>query len=475
MKGSIMFDQGVKQIHEATMRILAQTGMTFHLPEAVETAKKHGLKTSGQTVYFSERQLMDLISLAPSRFVLSGVNPDKAVLIGGHETHHIPGGGSQFFLEEDETLRDADMRDYVRLTRLFHNAPEIPIMAAMVVQPGDVKPEDTLGHVLFQFFQHTDKPFLSAAGSERTTRLALELTAIANGGWDEMAKTPRIMVVANPLSPLKMDHQATYFLMEIARRGQVICVAPCAMAGTTAPMTLAGAFVQTNAETLAGIALAQMVRPGTPSVYGFLTTTSDLKTGSIATGSPEQSISAVWGGKLARFYNLPCRLGGGGLTDADVNGVQSGYESMMNLLTASQAGSSISFQAAGVLGAFNAMNMSKAVTDLEVIGMVNRLKKDITISPQTLAEDIIGQVAPDGQYLTQPHTVKNCRREVYLPHLSYRGPMARNGQAALERSRILQEVKRREESYSAPDLPPSLVKDMKKFLAGEGIEPGSYN
>ncbi|MDR2945856.1 MAG: trimethylamine methyltransferase family protein [Candidatus Adiutrix sp.] len=466
-----MFDHGVLQIHEATMRVLAKKGMVFHRPEAVELAKKHGLKTEGETVYFTEKQLMGLISLAPSRFTLSGPNPEKAVLVGSRETHHIPGGASQFFLEADGQLRDAEMRDYVRLTRLFHSAPEIPIMAGMVVQPSDVKPEDTLGQVLYQLFQLTDKPFLSAAGNERTTRLALEMTAIANGGWGEMEKCPRIMVVANPLSPLKMDHHATYFLMEIARRGQAICVAPCAMAGTTAPMTLAGAFVQTNAETLAGIALAQMVRPGAPAVYGFLTTASDLKTGSIACGAPEQALSAIWGGKLAQFYKLPCRLGGGGLTDADVNGVQSAYEAFMNLNAAAQAGSSISFQSAGVLGAFNAMNMEKAVTDLEIIGMVNRIKKDIVISPETLAEDVIDKVAPDGQYLTQPHTVKNCRKELYLPHIAYRGPMARSGQAELERKRILDEAARREAAYAGPQVSPDMVKDMKAFLAKEGIEP----
>ncbi|UQZ87836.1 hypothetical protein C4J81_00815 [Deltaproteobacteria bacterium Smac51] len=466
-----MIDQGVLQIHEATMRVLNKKGMAFHRPEAVELAKKHGLKTDGETVYFTEKELMKFISLAPSRFTLSGPNPDKGVLVGSPETHHIPGGASQFFLEEDGLLRDAEMKDYVRLTRLFHSAPEIPIMAGMVVQPGDVEPDDTLGQVLFQLFQLTDKPFLSAAGGERPTRLALELTAIANGGWAEMEKNPRIMVVANPLSPLKMDHHATYFLMEIARRGQAICVAPCAMAGTTAPITMAGAFVQTNAETLAGIALAQMVRPGTASVYGFLTTASDLKTGSIACGAPEQAISAIWGGKLAAFYNLPCRLGGGGLTDADVNGVQSAYEAFMNLNAAAQAGSSISFQSAGVLGAFNAMNMGKVVTDLEIIGMVNRIKQDIVISPETLAEDIIEKVAPDGQYLTQAHTVMNCRKELFLPHLSYRGPMARHDQAALERKRILDEVERREQAYAAPKVPASVVKDMKTFLSKEGIEP----
>lgn len=466
-----MIDQGVKQIHEATMRVLAKKGLSFHWPAAVELAKKHGLKVDGETVYFTERQLMDLISLAPSRFTVSGPDPDKAVLIGGEETHHIPGGGPQFFLEENGLLRDAEMRDFIRFTKLFHSAREIPIMAALAVQPGDVKPEDTVGHVLYQLHQLSDKPFLTPAGNERTTRIVLEMTALANGGWAEMEKRPRVIVVANPLSPLKMDHHATYFLMEFARRGQAVCVAPCAMAGSTAPMTLAGAFVQTNAETLAGIALAQMVRPGAYSIYGFLTTASDLKTGSIACGAPEQALSAVWGGKLARFYQLPSRLGGGGLTDADVNGVQSGYEAMMNLLTASQAGSSISFQAAGVLGSFNAMNMEKAVTDLEIIGMVERLKKDITISAETLAEDIIDKVAPDGQYLTQPHTVKHCRQEVFLPRLSYRGPMGRGDQREAERRRILAEVTRREEAYAAPGRPSSLAKDMRDFLAKEGITP----
>ncbi|UQZ90263.1 hypothetical protein C4J81_14055 [Deltaproteobacteria bacterium Smac51] len=466
-----MIEQGVKQIHAATMRVLEKKGMVFHLPEAVELAKKHGLRVEGETVYFTEKQLMDLIALAPSRFVLRGSNADKGVLIGDYKTHHIPGGGPQFFLEENGHLRDAEMKDHLRFTKMFHSADEIPIMAALCVQPGDINPDDTVGHVLYQMFTHSDKPFLTPAGNERVTRIVLEMTALANGGWSEMDKEARVMVVANPLSPLKMDHHATYFLMEFARRNQAIVVAPCAMAGSTAPMTLAGAFVQTNAETLAGIALAQMVRPGAKCVYGFLTTASDLKTGSIACGAPEQAISAIWGGKLARFYKLPSRLGGGGITDADVTGVQSGYEAMMNILAASEAGSSISFQAAGVLGSFNCMNMEKAVCDLEIIGMVNRINRDIVISPETLAEDVIDKVAPNGQYLTQPHTVKNCRKEIFLPHVSYRGPMTREHQHESERGRILAEVKRREEAYSAPDLPASLAKDMKDYLAKEGIEP----
>lgn len=378
-------DVGVEQIHQASMRVLAEKGQVFHLPEAVEIAKKNGLKVDGATVFFTERQLMDLITRAPARFTMTGATEKQSVVVGDNHTRHIPGGASQFFMEADGFQRDAEMRDYVVLTKLFHAAAEIDIMAGMVVQPSDVKPEDTLGHVLYQLLRLTDKPLQILAGDARTNRIIFNMIKIARGGEGAL-NSPRVMVVANPLSPLRMDQSACFFLMDFARNGQPVCVAPCAMAGSTAPMTLAGAFVQTNAETLAGLALAQMVNPGVPVIYGFLTTMSDLKTGSIATGAPEQALSAIWGARLAKFYNLPCRTGGGGLTDSDCVGAQSGYESMMNLMAAALAGSHVSFQSAGVLGAFNTMNLEKAVSDLEAIGMVNRIRAGVAFSDETLAE-----------------------------------------------------------------------------------------
>jgi trimethylamine--corrinoid protein Co-methyltransferase len=106
-----------------------------------------------------------------------------------------------------------------------------------------------------------------------------------------------------------------------------------------------------------------------------------------------------------------------------------------------------------------------------VIGMVNRIKRDITINAETLAENIIEKVAPNGQYLTEPHTVKYCRKEIFQPHVSYRGPMTRQDQQQAEHKRILAEVKRREEAYVPPDIPASVVKGMKDYLATEGIDP----
>ena len=467
-----MIDASVLQIHDATMKILAETGMVFHCQEAVDLAKGHGLKVSDKTVYFTEKQLMALISLAPARFTVSGPNPDKAVLVGDpRTTHFIPAGAAPFYMDEDDHIRDATVKDFIYLTQLFQASPEIAIMAGRAVQPADVKPDDAVGHLLYHLLQMTDKPFLLSCGGERSTKLMLDMVGMAHGGEAEFRRRPRFISVTNPLSPLQMDQVASQLLLTMTRAGQVICVAPCAMAGGTAPMTMAGAFVQTNAETLAGIAMGQMANPGAPMIYGFLTTVSDLKTGGIATGAPEQAISAFWGGKLARFYNLPCRVGGGGLVDAEGPGVQSAYESMMNFMSTALAGSHISFQSAGVLAAFNIFSPKKAVADLEEIGMVKRIQEGITLSTEQLALDVIHQVGPGGQYLTHPHTVKFCRKGVFTPHLSLRRSSGRSDWHQAEQDRLKAELKRRVDSYVRPEIPSGLAADLKKYLQSQGIDP----
>ncbi len=97
--------------------------------------------------------------------------------------------------------------------------------------------------------------------------------------------------------------------------GQPVVIAAAGMAGTTSPITLAGTLALTNAEILAGIAVAQMIRPGTPVVYGSQTTNANMKTGSITIGSPEGALCYQYGAKLAKYFDLPCR-GGGSLTEA---------------------------------------------------------------------------------------------------------------------------------------------------------------
>ena len=83
-----------------------------------------------------------------------------------------------------------------------------------------------------------------------------------------------------------------------------------AMAGASAPVTLAGTLVVHNAEVLAGIALAQLTRRGTPMFYGSSTTAMDLRLAAASVGSPECGVISAAVAVIAKQYRLPSYVAG---------------------------------------------------------------------------------------------------------------------------------------------------------------------
>jgi trimethylamine--corrinoid protein Co-methyltransferase len=192
------------------------------------------------------------------------------------------------------------------------------------------------------------------------------------------------------------------------------------MAGSTAPITLAGTLTTQTAELLAGIALTQLISPGTPVIFGSTSTNIDMKSGALAIGSPELSQMIAAHGQLARHYGLPSRSGGA-LTDASYPDAQAAFESMLSLTTTVNSGIDFVLHAGGILSSYLAFSYEKLVLDDEMCGMVRRLKQGLVVDDKTLAYDVIADVGPGGNYLMEMHTVKRCRKEFWKPDLCDRG------------------------------------------------------
>jgi trimethylamine--corrinoid protein Co-methyltransferase len=203
-------------------------------------------------------------------------------------------------------------------------------------------------------------------------------------------------------------------LLEYARWRQPVIIALLVMAGSTGPITLAGVLAQQNAEILAGVTLAQLVSPGTPVIYGSTSTNILMKTGALSIGSPELALIVVATIQMARHYGLPSRSGGA-LTDAHYPDAQAGSESMLSLLTAVNSGVDFVVHAAGILSSYLAFSYEKFILDDEMCGMVRRFRRGITVTPETLAYEVIARVGPGGNFLMEPHTVERCRTEFWQP------------------------------------------------------------
>jgi trimethylamine--corrinoid protein Co-methyltransferase len=291
------------------------------------------------------------------------------------------------------------------------------MMGHLMVGPSDVPAHKAYLHMLHAEMIHSDKPFVGSVDGQTGARHTMQMASILFG--EEQIDRPVTVGAISSLTPLGYTVEMTEAIIEYARWRQPALISAAAMAGLTAPITLAGLLAVQNAELLAGITLAQLVNPGTPVIYGSTSTNADMKTGSLAIGSPENALIVTAVAQLGRFYGLPHR-GGGALTDAHTPDARAGYESMQNLLAAVNSGMDFVLHAAGILGSFISFSFEKFVLDDEMCGMVRRYRRGFDVTPETLAYAVIDKVGPGGNYLMEPHTLQRYRTEFWQPTIGDR-------------------------------------------------------
>jgi len=396
-------------IHQTSMRLLTNVGVSFPQAEALRTFKEHGARVDGERVYLTEAQVMAALAGIPKQFTLHARNPKRSVVVGGGSTVFAPGYGAPFLVDAEEGKRGATLEDYHNLAKLAHALPNQDVSGYLLVDPE--LPSGHL-HMLYAHMIHSDKPFIGSTAGAIGARQTLEMARILFGG--DLGDRAITISLINSLSPLAYSTEMLDVLMEYAPARQPMVIAALAMAGSTGPVTLAGVLAMQTAELLAGIVLTQWISPGMPVVFGSTSTNIDMKTGALCIGSPELSQMVAAHAQLARYYGIPSRSGGS-LTDASYPDAQAGFESMMGLLTTANSGVDFVLHAAGILSSYLAFSYEKFVLDDEMCGMVRRLRRGFTVDADTLAYDVIAKVGPGGNYLMEDHTVERCRTEFWKP------------------------------------------------------------
>jgi trimethylamine--corrinoid protein Co-methyltransferase len=413
----ILSQEDVERIHQTSMRILSTVGVEFPSAEALSVFKRHGVKTDGSRVYIREKQLWKALETVPPQFTLQARNAKRNVVVGDGEPVFAPGYGAPFLIDAEGNKRTPTMDDYHRLVKLADALPNQDVSGHLLAEPGDVPAETAPLHMLYAHVTHSDKPFIGSVDSELAVRHTMEIVRMLFG--DDQDSQPATLGVISSLTPLSYSREMVGALMAYAREGQALLVANLAMAGTTAPITLAGVLAMQNAEMLAGVCLSQLVKPGTPVIYGTTSTNVDMRTGALAIGSPELAQVTAAHMQLVRHYGLPSR-GSGALTDANYPNAQAGLESMMGMLTVVNSGADFVLHAAGILSSYLAFSYEKFVLDDEICGRVRRFHRPLTVDKETLAYDTIARVGPGGHFLTEDQTVKRCRTEFWEPTISDR-------------------------------------------------------
>jgi trimethylamine--corrinoid protein Co-methyltransferase len=342
------------------------------------------------------------------------------------------------------------------------------------VEPIDIHPSVRHLECIRDLSVLTDKVFHNySLGKERNVD-GIEITRIARGISDEqLLEEPSVFTIINTNSPLKLDVPMMEGIIQMSSKGQVVIVTPFTLSGAMAPVTIAGALVQQNAEALSGIAFAQMVKKGAPVGYGGFTSNVDMKSGAPAFGTPEYMKAQLVGGQLARRYQIPYRTSN--TCAANTVDAQAAYESVFSLWGAIQGGGNMMMHAAGWLEGGLRCSYEKTILDIDLLQMVAEFLTPLDLSEEALGFDAIQSVGPGGHFFGTQHTQDRYKTAFYSPIISdwrnFETWVEAGSPTALEKANRV--WKERLASYEEPYMDPAIREELDAFVEKRRSEGGA--
>jgi trimethylamine--corrinoid protein Co-methyltransferase len=406
-------------IHEASLKILAETGIVFHSQEALTICKNHGASINGKTVFFPKKLIRQVIESAPQTFRWKAQNEDQSVTVGDPEEKLLlqPNSGPVFIQDLDHGRRTATIEDFANIIKLCQASDIVNLVGSFPVDPADLSPDQKHLYMMYEILKNTDKPLIGFETDGPKARQALDMVAIAMGQRDVLREHHCVGIAVCPLSPLSFRPSTCETIIEYAKQNQVIFFTAAIMAGFSGPISLFGTTILHNAEVLAGITLAQLVNPGNPVVYSIGSTVANMKNGNFITGSPEMMLIHLAALQMGlEYYRLPTRSMCG-MTDSKIIDCQAGYETMQNLMTGILGGAHMIFECLGVLDAIMTTSYEKLMIDLEIIGRVLRIQRGIDTSGKEQALESIQKIGHKSAYIDHADTLANFRHR-WRPALS---------------------------------------------------------
>jgi len=455
----------IRDIHQASIQILSETGMWIGNKDLVEMACARGLAVDGQMVYFTEEVVEKAIAAASCEFLLKARNSEYDMEFNLDTTAVGMGRSAPFVMTRDGQRRTADADDFIALMKLGHSLDAVQLPGPLVF-PGEIPEKDVYAFMMAAQVRYSDKPF------HLTTDQDLDILCMSMGITPETLKKDAEkgicygQVTVNSLSPLAFTDGQGRILKNMAEHGIPLCLSPTPATGATGPCSIFGNLVLNNCEILGMLVFAQWVRPGLPVFYGAFPSGSDMRTMNATYGGPETRKMEMASGLMAKHYGLLSRSNV--VNDAQVSDFQAGAESMFNLVTAFEG--QVNFiPGCGLLASFAAASSVKMVLDAELIEYARYYSRPISCEDtveQTVA--FIQEVGPRGNFVTNSHTYSNFRDVLHHPDLFSRVSYEKwaNGRACLvddaqnKADKLLQD-------YQQPDIDTDLDKRLAVFC-----EPG---
>ncbi|MBM1631975.1 trimethylamine methyltransferase family protein [Sulfitobacter mediterraneus] len=472
----VLTEEALEIIEQNADTILEEVGVNFlDNPAALQRWRDAGADVDGERVRIPRGLARKLCATAPAQYTQHARNPERSVVVGGRNLVLAPVYGPPFVRDAAGGRRYATMADFNKFVKLAYMSKWLHHSGGTVCEPTDVPVNKRHLDMLFAHMTLSDKPFMGSVTEPSRAQDSVDMAGLLFGK-DFVQDNTVMTSLININSPMTFDDVMMGALEVYAQNNQACIISPFIVGGAMAPVSVAGTLTQVLAETLAGIAYSQLIRPGAPVIMGAFVTSIDMNSGAPTFGTPEAAHITYGAGQLARRLGLPYRSAGS-FCGSKLPDAQAAYETANSLNMGLLSGVNFMLHSCGWLEGGLVSSFEKFVMDADQLGTLHHLAKGVSVDENAQAMDAIREVGPGGHYLGCDHTQNNFKSAFwksdlldYKPFETWEDEGARDTQvlASLRVEKMLAD-------YQQPALDPAIRESLEAYVAEKkAAEPDSF-
>src|SRR6188508_250766 len=463
----ILAPELIDQIVDEAKRVLAEVGMEIRGHGLRQRLIGAGLPTTADgRVLFPRAVVESAIESAPSSFILYDRDGLPHADLGEDRVHFVPGSsGLKTMDHRTGEVRLANSTDFVEYVRLGDGLPHIPYLATAFSTNDDIEAQVSDAWRLYLVLTNTKRPVVSGAFTEHGVERMVEMLSLFRRDRADLAARPMSIFTITASGNFRYSEDSCQNLIDCVEAGIPVEIVPVTLMGLIAPVTVVGATVFHTADVLAGITMAQIIRPGAPVLFGGAPATFHMKIASSPMAAIEALQLDVAYVAVAKRLGLPCQSYMA-LSDAKILDAQAGAETFGSALLAALAGVN-SVSGPGMLDFLLVFSLPKLVYDDEMCGQALRFVRDVKPVDDLPVAELIDQLMTDQHLIMADHTMAHWPEELYLPSSivdrdNREAWLRQGGKDTYERAK--DEVERRLAAYRPPSTDPRLDEELKRII-----------